>query len=72
MRGETKEQRFTRIAENRVQRVLDSIKTLSQCANKRMYRWNEDQLTKIWRAIEQELKKCRERFETSETDEFKL
>ena len=72
MRGETKEQRFTRIAEKRVQQVLDSIKTLSQCANKRMYRWNEDQLTKIWRAIEQELKKCRERFETSETDEFKL
>jgi len=72
MRGETKEQRFSRVAEKRVQRVLDSIKTLSQCANKRMYRWNEDQLTKIWRAIEQDLKKCRERFETSESDEFKL
>lgn len=72
MRGETKEQRFTRIAEKRVQRVLDSIKTLSQCANKRMYRWNEEQLAKIWGAIEQELKKCRERFETAEPDEFKL
>jgi len=70
MKGETKEKRFMRVAEKRVQRVLDSVRTLSQCANKRMYQWNEEQINKIWGAIEQELKECRERFETAEPDEF--
>ena len=72
MKGETKEQRFKRITEKRVQNVLDSIRKLSQCANKRMYAWNEVQLKKIWGAIDQEITKCKERFETEEPEEFKL
>jgi len=50
MKGETKEQRFKRIAEKRVQIVLDSLRKLSQCANRRMYKWNDEQLSKIWDA----------------------
>lgn len=72
MKGETKEERFKRIAERRVQRVLDSLRSLSQCSNKRMYNWNEEQLKKIWDVIERALKSCRESFEESETEEFRL
>ena len=72
MKSETKEERFKRIAEKRVQRVLDSIKSLSNCSNKRMYKWNDDQLKKIWNAIDKELKICRASFENSEQVEFKL
>ena len=72
MKGETKEQRFKRIAEKRVQRVLDSIRGLSQCSNKRMYQWNREQLNKIWESVEKELKKCKERFENAEPGMFKL
>ena len=72
MKGETKEERFKRIAEKRVQRVLDSLRSLSQCSNKRMYNWNEEQLKKIWDAIEIALKSCRESFEKSEPDEFRF
>ena len=72
MKGETKEGRFKRIAEKRVQRVLDSIRSLSNCSNKRMYTWNSEQLRKIWTAIDKELKLCKESFEESKTEEFRL
>lgn len=72
MRGETKESRFKRIVEKRVQRVLDSLKSLSQCSNKRMYKWNDEQLKKIWDAIDKELRTCKASFENSEPDKFRL
>lgn len=72
MKGETKEQRFQRIAEKRVQRLLDSIRGLSGCSNKRMYEWNDEQLIKIWAAIDKELEKCRSSFENARPEEFRL
>ena len=72
MKGEKKGERFKRIAERRVQRVLDSIRGLSQCSNKRMYNWNDEQLNKIWASIDKELKKCKASFENAEPEEFRL
>ena len=72
MKGETKEQRFKRVAEKRVQRVLDSLRSFSHCSNKRMYKWNDEQLKKIWLAIDKEVKKCKESYENAEPEEFKL
>ena len=72
MKGETKGQRFIRIAEKRVQRVLDSIRSFSHCSNRRMYEWNEQQLKKIWNTIDMELKLCRESFDKAKPEQFKL
>ncbi|MCE5250961.1 hypothetical protein LLG96_12145 [bacterium] len=72
MKGETKAQRFRRVAEKRVQRVLDSIRSLRQCSNRRMYEWNDDQLQKIWSAIDREMERCRAGFEHAKPDEFTL
>jgi hypothetical protein len=72
MKGETKEMRFKRIAEKRVQRLLDSIRSLSQCSNKRMYAWEDSQLTKIWNAIDEELKKCKQSFKEAKPEVFTL
>ena len=72
MKGETKEERFKRVVQKRVQNVLESLRRLSQCSNKRMYRWNEEQLKKIWAAIDQELKTCKSSFENTEPEEFQL
>ncbi|KKL82264.1 hypothetical protein LCGC14_1986490, partial [marine sediment metagenome] len=52
MKGESKEERFKRVAEKRIRRVLDSIRSLTQCSNKRIYNWNDEQLKKIWSAID--------------------
>ena len=72
MKGETKKFRFKRIAEKRVQRLLDSIRSLSQCSNKRMYAWEDGQLNKIWNAIDEDLKKCKQSFEEAKPEVFKL
>ena len=72
MKGETKEHRYKRIAEKRVQRVLDSIRSLSHCSNKRMYEWNDEQLQKIWSVINKELVNCKASFENARPEEFRL
>jgi hypothetical protein len=72
MKGERKEERFKRIARRRVQRVIDSIRSLSQCSNKRMYEWSDEQLNKIWGAIDKELETCKVAFESAEPEEFRL
>lgn len=72
MRGETKEDRFKRVAQKRVQNVLDSLRRLSQCSNKRMYEWNDEQLTKIWSVIDKELKTCKEDFANADPKQFRL
>lgn len=72
MKGETKETRFKRVAEKRVQRVLDSLRSLSHCSNKRMYQWNEQLIKKIWDVIDSELKKCKESFANAEPEDFRF
>ncbi len=72
MKGETKEDRFKRVVQKRVQNVLDGLGRLSQCSNKRMYKWNDEQLKKIWLALEKELETCKSSFETAEKQEFRL
>ena len=72
MKGETKKQRFIRVAEKRVQNVLDSIRRLSQCSNRRMYEWEDEQLKKIWDAIATEIENCKERYKTYRDEKFTL
>lgn len=72
MKGETKEERFRRVVQKRVQNVLDSLRRLSQCSNKRMYDWNDEQMKKIWSAIDKELKSCKECFENADPEQFRL
>jgi hypothetical protein len=67
-----KEERFKKVGERRVQHVLDSLRRLSQCSNKRMYQWNDGQLKKIWAAIDGAVEKCKKSFSNSGADEFKL
>jgi len=72
VKGESKEERFKRVAERRVRRVLDSFRSLAQCSNKRMYEWDEKQLKKIWDAIDQAYKNCKNSYESAEPEEFTL
>lgn len=70
--NESKAQRFNRVAEKRVENVLKSLRGLSQCSNKRMYEWNDEQLTKIWDAINLELQSCKDSYTETQPEEFKL
>jgi predicted transcriptional regulator len=72
MAKETKKERFKRIAEKRVQNIINAIRSLSGLSNKKVYEWETEQLEKIWKAIEQEIEDCKNNFNNPELKIFKL
>jgi len=72
MEKESKAERFVRVAEKRVQNVLNSIRSLSQLANKKVYQWDDAQLKAVFDAIETEMAHCKKNFEDPNARIFKF
>lgn len=71
---ETPSEKFIRLAEARTQKIIDMIRLLGNCSNPYVYEYSEDDVEKIFLAIENELKAARKKFgETNDgKDKFKL
>ena len=70
---QSKAEAFRRIAERRTTRVLDSLRLLSQCANRRSYEYTDAQVQKIFREIRSAVRDAEQRFKNSKKDViFKL
>ena len=69
--GETKEDKFKRIATSRTQRILDDLRLLGNCANTGTYSYSQQDVNKIFSAIEKELKRVRGLFNKPKS-EFSL
>ena len=70
---ENKNDRFVRIAERRVDRIIDSFRLLSQCSNTSVYNFDDEQLNKIWRHIDKSYRECKSSFTNkSKKKKFKL
>ena len=65
---------FLRLAEKRTNAVIDKIRILSNCANPYAYEYSDQDVRKIFEAIEEELKVARTRFMQGKRrdTEFKL
>lgn len=72
MGKESKKERFKRVAEKRVQNIIQSVRSLSGLSNKKVYEWDTAQLERIWGAIEREIENCREHFKDPESQVFRL
>jgi hypothetical protein len=72
MEKETKKARFKRVAEKRVQNVINSIRNLAGLANKKIYEWEDGQLEKIWKAIDREITNCKNSFKDPDATVFRL
>ena len=59
---ETKQERFVRVAEMRTQKILDDLHSLSKCAAPAVYEYTEEQLQKIYKAIENGLQDVKDTF----------
>ena len=57
-----KEDRFIRVAEKRVNYILWQLDHLSRCANRKNYSYTEEDVAKIFNAIEKRLTETREKF----------
>ena len=60
--NETKRERFVRLAEARTNKILDMIKLLGNCSSKSNYEYTDEDVRKIFGAIERELKNARAKF----------
>lgn len=70
---EIKRDKFTRIAENRTNKILHMIDLLGNCANKRVYDYSEEDVKKIFNAIEKQLSTTKGKFKTNnQKAKFKL
>ena len=59
---EQKSVRFYRVAERRANNVLKALKLLGQCSNARVYKYTDDDIQRMFREIERELRNAKQSF----------
>ena len=64
MATKSKRERFEEVAGSRVQMILDKIENLSKCANKRNYEFTKRDIDKMFKAITEEIKFAKIKFES--------
>ena len=69
---ETRSDRFKRLATQRTIAVLDKLRLLGNLSNKSNYDFSEEDIKKIFSAIDSQLKVIKTRFCGSKKSEFKL
>lgn len=73
MSKETKREKFTRLAENRTNKILKDFELLGNCSNKSNYEYDMKDVRKIFNVIEKKLKETKARYKIEEeTPRFKL
>lgn len=60
-----KQENFKRIAENRVNKIIDMISKLENLNNTSFYEYSDEQMGNIFKAIQKELDKQKELFKKS-------
>lgn len=70
---ETRRQRFKRIAGARTNKILDMLKLLGNCSNTGNYEYSENDVKKIFNAIETEVKISKTKFiKSAKKNKFEL
>ncbi len=59
---ETKRDRFVRLAEARTNKIIDMVRLLGNCSSTSNYEYTEEDVRKIFTAIERELKITKAKF----------
>ena len=72
MANETKRERVVRIAEARTNKILEMMRLLGNCSSKGNYDYSEEDIKKIFGALEKELKNTKNKFLGIEAKEEKF
>jgi hypothetical protein len=62
MNQETKREKFVRLAEARTNKIIDMIQLLGNCSNANVYDYTQQDVDKIFGAIESELREAKKMF----------
>ena len=68
---ETKRQKFVRLAESRTNKIIDMLQLLGNCSNSSAYDYTQEDVDKIFSAIESEVKEARKKFNKIESNKSK-
>jgi hypothetical protein len=69
---EERKQRFKRIASKRTNDIIRKIRILGNCSNRSSYDYSEEEINKIFSAINKEIKSANARFTFGRRTDFKL
>jgi len=69
---ESKHDAFRRLATKRTNAVIERLRILGHCANPWQYEYSEEEIKKIFRAIDAELRVVKAKFRNSSKSEFQL
>ena len=58
-----KQERFIKIAENRTNNIINTLRLLGNCANTNNYKYTDAQVKQIFSAIESELRSTKAKYE---------
>ena len=71
-----KRTRFEKIASNRVQRILDTLNSLSNCSNKNNYEYSKEDTDTMFKSLKDKLRETELIFQSkinkSESNKFKF
>ncbi len=71
-KSEKKQEAFRRLATKRTNAVLDRLRILGHCANPHLYEYSDEEVRRIFRAIQNELRAVRTQFQNSTKSNFSL
>jgi hypothetical protein len=64
IKNETKDDKFKRIAESRVNKLLKQFEILRNCSNTQVYSYSDAQTAKIFKAIDDEVRLTKAAFQS--------
>ncbi len=64
---ETKREKFVRLAEARTNKIIDMLQLLGNCSNSSAYDFTQQDVEKIFSAIEQEIRESKKKFNKIES-----
>lgn len=67
---ETKREKFVKLTELRTNKIIDTLRLLGNCSNNYMYEYSDEDVDKIFTAIEKEVSDCKKKFQG--VQKFKL
>lgn len=65
--GETKREKFVRLAEARTNKIIDMLQLLGNCSNSSTYEYTQQDVDKIFSAIESEVREAKKKFAKTES-----
>ncbi len=67
-----KRDRFKKLASSRTNMVLKSLKVLGNCSNRSAYEYSEEEIQRIFKEIEVEVRNTKSKFHYKRSKKFRL